>query len=147
MDKKKIMNVALALLPLAAVVLAGMPNGVTVFSKEVTAPVTCSMFTLIEDVQWAVCLPFAGVLGAVTFGLGVIHLVKQKALWLKLIFGSTFAATTLSVLPLMVQKDTILVPNMLIPILLGVEALLAYGLIRKPVQEEEKKKGVRLKAR
>ena len=147
MDKKKIMNLALVLLPLVAVVLAGLPNGVTVYSKELTPPMTCSMFTLIEDVQWAVCLPFAGIFGAVTFGLGVIHLVKQKTLWLKLILGTAFGATMLSVLPLMVQKDTILVPNMLIPILLGVEALLAYGLIRKPVQEEEKKKGVRLKAR
>ena len=147
MDKKKIMNLALVLLPLAAVVLAGLPNGVTVYSKEVTTPMTCSMFTLIEDVQWAVCLPFAGIFGAVTFGLGVIHMVKQKPLWLKLILGTAFASTMLSVLPLMVQKDTILIPNMLIPILLGVEALLAYGLIRKPVQEAERKKGTRLKAR
>jgi hypothetical protein len=36
---------------------------------------------------------------------------------------------------------------LLIPILLGVETLLAYSMIPKPVQEEQKQNGNRLKPR
>ncbi len=146
MDKKKIKNLALVILPLAAVVLAGMPECVMVLRKDAAA-MSCSMFTLIEDVQWSFCLPFAGMIGALTFGLGVLNLVKQKDLWLKLITGSAFVSMTLSVVQLMTGQDVLLIPNMLIPILLGVETLLAYTMIPKPVQEEQKQNSARLKPR
>jgi hypothetical protein len=146
MDNKKMKNLALVILPLAAVVLAGMPECVTVLRKDAAA-IGCSMFTLIEDVQWSFCLPLGGIAGALTFGLGVLNFVKQKDLWLKLILGSAFVSMTLSVVPLMTGQDVLLIPNMLIPILLGVETLLAYSMIPKPVQEEQKQNGTRLKHR
>jgi hypothetical protein len=146
MDKKKILNLVLVILPLAAVVLAGMPDCVTVLRKDAAA-VSCSMFTLIEDVQWSFCLPFAGIVGALTFGLGVLNLVKQKDLWVRIILGTAFVSMTLSVVQLLTGQDVLLIPNMLIPILLGVETLLAYSMIPKPVQEEQKQNGNRLKPR
>ena len=137
MDKKKIRNLALVLLPLAAVVLAGLPDCVTVLNQEVTVRVSCSMFTLIEDVQWAVCLPLAGIFGAVTFGLAVLYLLLKKEFWLKAIMVTGFVSMSLSVVPVLLHSGTILIPNMLVPILLGVETMVAYAMAPRTKTEEE----------
>ncbi len=141
MDTKKLLHYSLAVLPLVAVALAGVPNAVTVY--DTTNPqdiaLSCSFFTLLEDVPAGVCLPYAGILGALTFGLAVLWLVTKKKTWLAWIAGAAFGATTLAVAPLLLGGDVMLLPNMLVPILLGITCVLAFGLYKAPVQEEAPK--------
>lgn len=145
MDKKKMLNLVLAALPLIAVVLAGMPNAVTIYQMtEETAAVSCSFFTLIEDVDAAVCLPYAGIFGGLTFGLAVVWLVNQKRGLLLLIAAAAFLSMTLAVVPVLVGGDVMMVPNMLVPILMGVECLMAYSFHKKPMEDDKKAKGKRL---
>lgn len=140
MSKKNYWSIALVLLPLIAVVLAGMPNAVTVYEKTGTdAAVTCSFFTLIEDVSTGVCLPYAGIFGALCFGLAVIYLVRKNAGMLKWILGSAFVSVTLAVVPILAESEVVLLPNMLIPVLMGVEALLAFGVMKSPAAQEKAK--------
>ena len=148
MKNKKILNITLAVLPLIAVVLAGMPNSVTVYQiTGADIALSCSFFTLIEDVNTGICLPYAGIFGGLCFGLAVIYLVSKKRSMLKWIFGTAFVSVTLSVVPVLLKGDVILLPNMLIPVLLGVEALLAYGMMKAPVEKDEEPKGKRLENR
>ena len=146
MDNKKITNLLLVILSLVAVVLAGMANAVTVcaVTEAETVVTYCSFFTLIEDVQFAVCLPAAGLCGAVAFGMAVIYLVKKTGFWLTGITLTSFASMTLAVLPIVYRADTYLIPNMLVPILMLVEAMIAYGVLKSPAPQEEKKTKTKL---
>ena len=146
MDQKKVINILLVILPLVAVVMAGMANAVTVYAvtETETTVVYCSFFTLIEDVQFSVCLPAAGLCGAVAFGMAVIYLVKKTGFWLTGITLTSFASMTLAVLPIVYRADTYLIPNMLVPILMLMEAMIAYGVLKTPVPQEEKKTKAKL---
>ena len=146
MDQKKMINILLVILPLVAVVLAGMANSVTVCAVTETETLVtyCSFFTLVEGVQLAICLPVAGLCGALVFGMAVIYLVKKTAFWLTGISVASFASLTLAVLPIVYRADTYLIPNMLVPILMLVEAMIAYGVLKTPAQQEEKKTKAKL---
>ena len=141
MKQNTITKLLLVSVPLIAVVLAGMANAVTVcvVSETETLVTYCSFFTYLEDVQTAICLPFAGILGAVTFGMAVMYLAKKSDFWLSAITVTAFASMSLAVLPIVFRNDTYLVPNMWVPILMMVEAMIAYGILKTPVPEEEKK--------
>lgn len=148
MDKKKLMNACLVVLPLVAVLLAGMPTSVTVYYPDGEGvidaqPVYCSFFTYIEDVPASICMPFSLICGALSFGCAAVYMVKKTAFWLKGIMGLSFVSMTLAVLPIIMRTETYIVPNMLVPILMGAVFLLAYAMIKKP-QEEEKPKAKRL---
>ena len=148
MDKKKMQNIVLVALPMIAVVLAGMPNAVTVFDLVSHGQsVTCSFFTLVEDVNAAVCFPYAGIFGAVGFGLSVLYLVMKKQSWLKAASVVSFISTTLSVIPVLVGGDVMMIPNMAVPILMGIHCLLASSMSRGPKPAEEDNKGERLENR
>ena len=146
MDQKKVVNILLVILPLVAVVLAGMANAVTVcaVTEAETVVTYCSFFTLLEDVQFAICLPAAGLCGALVFGMAVIYLVKKTPFWLTGITLASFASLTLAVLPIVYRSETYLIPNMLVPILMLVEAMTAYGVLKTPAPQEEKKTKAKL---
>ena len=152
MKKPDLLTLLILAVPLLAMIIAGTPDSVAVF--ELTAeglasgePVYCSYFTLIEDVSTGVCLPFAGVLGSVGFGLAVLYMVTGKEMMLKGVFGCCFGAMTLAVIPVMVQVDAFLLPNAVVPLLLGINCILAYAKMKKPQVKEETEKGKRLKNR
>ena len=152
MKKTDFLKILLLALPVLAVMIAGMPSSVVVY--ELTAeglasgePMYCSYFTLIEDVGTAVCLPFAGILGSIGFGLVAIYLVTGKEWLLKGMLGCCFGAMTLAVIPVMVQVDAFLLPNMMVPILLGISSALANVQLKRARNTEEKKEPVRLKKR
>ena len=142
MNQKKILNILLVLFPMVAVVLAGMANAVTVcLVTETESLVTyCSFFTLVEDVQLAICLPAAGLCSAVTFGMAIIYLVKKTNFWLTGVTVASFAALTLAVLPIVYRNEVYLIPNMWVPLLMTAEAILAYGILKTPEKPEEKEK-------
>lgn len=141
MNQKTITKLLLVILPLVAVVLAGMANAVTVctVSETETLVTYCSFFTYVEDVQAAICMPFAGICGAIVFGMAVLYLVKPADLWLTGITVTAFASLSLAVLPIVFRAQTYMVPNMWVPILMGVESMTAYGILKTPMPEEEKK--------
>lgn len=141
MNQKTITKLLLVALPLVAVVLAGMANAVTVCvaTETETLLTYCSFFTYVEDVQAAICMPFAGICGAVAFGMAVLYLAKPADRWLTGITLAALASMSLAVLPLVFRADTYMVPNMWVPILMLVESMIAYGILKTPMPEEEKK--------
>jgi len=150
--KPDLLTLSMLALPMLAVIIAGMPDSVAVF--ELTAeglasgePMYCSYFTLISDVSTAVCLPFAGILGGIGFGLAVLYMVTGKEVMLKGVFGCCFAAMALAVLPILAQVDAFLLPNAMVPLLLGISCVLAYAKMKKPQKKEEKENSARLKKR
>ena len=152
MKKTDLLKLLIPVLLMLAVIIAGTPDSVAVFElnaegKAIGEPIYCSYFTLISDVSTAVCLPFAGILGSAGFGLAVIYLVTRKEAMLKGEIGCCFAGMTLAVIPVMVQVDAFLLPNMMVPVLLGISCVLANIQLKKPQNTQEVKKVAKLKKR
>lgn len=154
MKKWNVWHIALILLPLAAVLLAGMPNSVAVYYSAGAQegamsclPVNCSYFTLISEVPTGICLPFAAIFGCLTFAVTVFCLLAKKRHWLKAVAVLSFVAMTLAVLPIVVKSDeAMILPNVGVPILLGLDCLLAYMLMKQK-DPENKASGSRLTKR
>lgn len=142
MDKKKIKRIALVLLPLIAMVIAGMSTSVTVYVPDADVAY-CSFFTYIEDVPVSICMPFAAIFGAVGFGMSLIYLARKTAFWVKGLMICSMVSASLAVLPLVMRSEVYLIPNMWFPILMLVVCILAYYTAKEP-QEEKKPEGKRL---
>ena len=142
MDKKKIKPIALLVMMLIAMVLAGTATSVTVYAPDAEVAY-CSFYTYIEDVPISGCLTFSALFGAVGFGMALIYLVRKTVFWLKGLTVCSLAAATLSVLPLIMRSEVFLIPNLWIPILMLVVSVMSFYMAKEP-QEEEKSKGKRL---
>ena len=142
MKKLKIDWLLLAF-PLLTVLVVSNPTSVTVFDGENTWYL--SWMTLLSDSAWGWCAPVAGIANYLLFGLAVLYLVTKKQSWLKAIFFVGFAAVCIAVLPIVVQSEVKIVPNVLGVLLIAAEAVAAYLTgNRKQEQNEAKPKGKRL---
>ena len=144
MKKEKWMKIALLMLPLLMVAVASGPAGVTVFDGTNTA--YYSWHQVVEKASFGWCAPVAVVMNYVVFVLAMIFFLKKKNWCLTGIFYLAFAAACVAVLPIVIQSDVKVIPNVVGVILLLGETLLAKLMLKKP-QEEPAKKGKRLQAR
>jgi len=141
--KKLKFDYLLALLPLAMVMLASGPSGVTVFDGTNTADFSWLQVVQNSTVGW--CAPMAVVMNYVVFALAVVYLVKKKAWCLTGIFYLAFAAACVAVLPIVIQSDIKVIPNVMGAILLMTESLAAKLVMKKQPEEKAKNnKGRRL---
>lgn len=148
MKNQKLYRGALIVLPVLAMMVAGSANSVMVYSAAVETTAYCSYLTLIEDITTGICLPMAALCCGVGITLGVVYCVGKKEKWLKMIFGVSFAAALLAVLPILMEKDVKILPNVMVPIAMSANCLIAYVLDHKPKTVEKKKdRGPRLSAR
>lgn len=123
MKPEKLKSIALVVLPLAAALLAGLPDAVRVLYFQTEQIGFCSYFALVEEAAAGLCLPFAGYCAALTFGMAVLFLVTRKAWCRWAVMIMAFLSMTLAVIPVLVQGDVRLMPGMLPPVLMGVELL------------------------
>lgn len=146
MKKSTLMTVLLLILPLLMVVIAAGPSGVTVFDGENTAYYSWLQPVVKSSFGW--CAPVAALLNYLLFGIGVFYAVTKKQWCLKGIFGISFVAACIAVLPVVIQSEIKVVPNVMGAILLGADCVVAY-LARKQAETEKegKSKGKRLERR
>lgn len=147
-DWKRLLLVALAAL---AVFICFMPNSVTVYTlpqdgAEPVAPVYCAYFTLVEDVDWAISLPFAAVCACVCLMLAGIYAVIKKNGLLTAIKWTAMLSAVLAVVLVLVKNDTVqMVPNMIVPIAMLVQCALAHYLGKSGQSAARKTSAKRLK--
>lgn len=135
MKKNKALYVAMLLLPLAVVGLGVSPTSVTVIDGETMY--TTSFMEAIYGSYVGWCAPVAMLLNYCLFGMAVIYGFSKKDFWLKGIFGIAFAAMTLTVLPILIQGQPVIIPNAVVAILLGIQCVLARLMVKAPVLKEE----------
>ena len=141
MKNNKGIYIALLLLPLMVVGIGAMPTSVTVVSKD--AVYTTSFMEAITGSYVGWCAPVAMLLNYCLFGMAVIYGFVKKDIWLKGIFGLSFVAMCLAVLPNLVQAELRIVPNVVVALLLGAQCVVAR-MMRKAPAAKAKPTGNRL---
>lgn len=144
MKKSTLARLFLMLLPMAAVGLATTANSVTVFDTQTGQAAYHSYFTLVEVGALPMAAPTAAMLSLVSGILAAVYLGAKKQGCLKAIVWTGFLAGTFAVLPILANGQTKVVPNVLLPIMMLVEAGLAYTMSKKP-QTVEPAEAPRLK--
>lgn len=144
MNKKNLWIIALIVLPVVAMIVANFPNAVTYQYPDGHA-VQMSYMGLNEDVNAGVCMPAVVVTVGLCILFAVAYLGGKKAYWLKAISGPSFAAALLAVVPYLAPEEVRALPNVLVPILMMVEWLVAFQM-GKTVEsaDMQKEKGRRL---
>lgn len=144
MKMNKLMKTALILLPILSLMAAGTANSVTIYTTDAQTTAYCSYFTLVEDLSFSISLPLAALMCGITLTLSSFAVFAKKEKLLKPISVVSFIAMSLAVVPVLVKRDSsvVVVPNMVVPIAMGITSLLACmtGYKRQNTQPE----GVRL---
>ena len=138
MNKKKLLPILLVAFAVIAVFVASMPTGVAVYdlaqSKE---PFYCTYFNLLEDVTLSITLPLAALGASMTLMTAGIYVVVRKFQMLSFIKLVSIVSSILAVVPILVKDPVImLVPNMLLPIAMIGEYVVAYYLDKETAAPE-----------
>ena len=130
MNKKTMMSVLLVLFAVLAVYVAFMPTAVAVYDMtQVKEPSYCAYFNLVEDVDFSGTLPLAALGACLTLITAGIYVVVKKFQMLSFIKIVSMAASILAVVPVLAKDpETLLVPNVLLPIAMIGEYVVAYYL-------------------
>ena len=137
MNKKSLMKTALIVLPLLVVFVASGPSAVIVFDGQDTSYYSWYQMVSGSSVGW--CAPAAAMLNYISFALAVIYCLRKKEWSIKSVFVVSMAAACFAALPVVVQSDVKVVPNVMGMIFLGAHAMVAY-MERKAIEAEEAKK-------
>ena len=147
MKKKALVKSLLILLPVLAVGLATTMDSVIVFDAAAGITSYYSYFDLIPVTSLQNLPPLAGLLCAVCGIYAVVYLVRKKTWSLKAVVITSLAAATAAVIPVMIQGDVKVVPNVGLPIIMTVEYLVSCHFLKNPEKAEEAKKVTKLKKR
>ena len=147
MKKKALVKSLLILLPVLAVGLATTMDSVIVFDAAAGITSYYSYFDLIPVTSLQNLPPLAGLLCAVCGICAVVYLVRKKIWSLKAVVITSLAAATAAVIPVMIQGDVKVVPNVGLPIIMTVEYLVSCHFLKNPEKAEEAKKVTKLKKR
>ncbi len=142
-DVKRILLLAFAAV---AVYVCFLPNSVVVYSlAQNVVPAYCSYFTLVEDVAGSICLPAAALCACIVLTLSGIYAVSKKQSLMSAVKIISMAGSILAVVPILLKDGTVqMVPNVLVPIALLAEYVVAYYLGKK-TEPEPSLSGKRLK--
>ena len=142
MNKQRFLRLALILLPLIAVGVACMPTSVMIFSAETKETAYCSYLQLLPEGSFQIGGVLAVLLASVSGGLAITYSVGKKEKLLMPIRVLAVLSMLAAVTPILLQSEPKVVPNVAVPILMGIQWILA-GRMKRP-QEETKKIGRRL---
>ena len=141
MKKNTMTKLVLLLLPIMAVVLATTGNSVKVYDIAAETVQNYSYFTLLPVEKLQMLTPLAAILTVATLVLAVIYLIAEKRWCLRGIRYTACLATCAAACPNLIRGDVLVMPNVLLPILMAVELLIANAARKAP---EEKPTGERL---
>ena len=136
--KNKLKPILLVVFAVIAVYVAAMPTGVAVYDLEQSKePFYCTYFNLLEDVNFSISLPLAALGASVNLMSAGIYLVNKKTNLLSFIKLISIVSAILAVVPILVKDPVImLVPNMLLPIALLSDYVVAYYLEKETAAPE-----------
>ena len=145
MKKRDWKSILLIVFSACAIVLACMPNSVTVYTALPSGePVIakCSYLTLVEDVKGAIALPTAVLVAGITLVLSSICVSLKKKKLLPAIKVIALLGAILAVVPILVKTENVtMVPNVLVPICLLAVFFDVYAIAGKKTEKGEKPQG------
>ena len=149
MNKKTMMYVLLVLFAVLAVYVAFLPSGVAVYDMtQVAEPTYCTYFNFMEDVNFSGTLPLAAVGACLTLISAGIFVVLKKVNLLSFIKMVSMAGSILAVVPVLAKDpETLLVPNVLLPMAMIGEYVVAYYLEKQGAEPEVVQHAGKLKRR
>ena len=139
MNKQKLFNILLIVLPAVAVSMALSGNSVTIFDKVANTTVYQSYFDLLPAGTVTMATVLAGVLVVIADVLAAAYVFLHKQWCVKGVFVTAVASAFAAEIPVLMQGDVLVVPNVMVPIAMLVVTLMAYARIKKPDQKQEKK--------
>ena len=144
MNKKKILPIALIVLPLVAMMIAFLPNAVKYLHPDGQIEYM-TYFGMVEGVKTGVCMPATVIAVGICIFFAMSYTFSHKGYWLKAISGPSFAAALLAVMPFLTPDEIKVMPNLIVPIAMLIEWLIAY-VLGKDVENAPiaKEKGRRL---
>lgn len=135
MNKQKILKLLLIVLPVMAVGLATTVDSVMVFDSSADSIQYYSYFSLIPGLGVQMVLPLAAILCIVTTVLAVASVALKKKGCVTAVKWTAFAAATAAVVPVLLRGETVVVPNVLLPVLMVAEFVTAFFLNKSNVPE------------
>ena len=137
MKKLNWKKILLILMPILSVGLATTVDSVIVFDSAAGTTEYYSYFDLIPGSSFAILMPLAAILSVVCGILAAILLVKKNRKMLKGIWACSLCSAICAALPILLKGDTIVSPNVGLPIFMMVECYIAYMMINQPQPEQE----------
>ena len=144
MKKSVMTKLVLLLLPIMAVVLATTGNSVKVYDIAAETVQSYSYFSLLPVENMQMLTPLAAMLTVASLVLAVIYMIAEKRWCVQGIRYTAGLATCAAACPNLIRGDVLVMPNVLLPILMAVELLIANAVKKAP---EEKPTGERLELR
>lgn len=135
MKNSQLLRVYFTVFPLLAFFYAVKEDSVSVILED--GVYTCSFFGTLPDGTMPVGLALAATLTLVVAVIGAVYGITQKKGWLRGLIWTSLAAATLSVLPLLLRSEPVVLPHVAVAVILLVECLLAYMHERKLSKAEK----------
>ena len=125
------------LLPVLTFGLELMPDSVSVVLEE--GYHNCSFFGTLPDGSQPMGLAVAAMLTVITAVVALVANIVQKPQWYTALIWLSLAAATMSVFPILMKSDPVVLPTVIVALLLLAESLLAYLYKFNKHKEGEKK--------
>ena len=145
MKKSVLKKFFLIMLPAMAVLLAASVDSVTVLDSARGVVETYSYFDLIPVENLQICGPLAAILAAVCTALAVVFVVTGKNWSAAGLLWTSLISATIATVPVVFRGEILVVPHVGLPILMMIDCVLAYTVLKKP--EPEKKRTIDPKLR
>ena len=145
MKKQTLLKACLILLPILAVGLATTTDSVTVFDTITGETAYYSYFDILPVENMQMLPPLAAILSLVSGILAAVWLGKKKLWSLKGAGYTAFAAAVLAAIPIAIRGETLVVPNVGLPLFMLIQYLVCYMTAKQPEEETPAKKAPRLK--
>ena len=139
MDKQKLKVLFLVLLPIFAVGIACNPGSVLIFEPATEKGTTCSYFALLPEGTFRISTVLAGCLGCLAGGLSITYAVGKKDAVAKGAMYASLASAVLAVVPVLMRGEIMVLPNVGVPILLGIHAAVAYFMTARKEKNEARR--------
>ena len=147
MKKSVLRNVFLILLPAMSVLLAATVDSVTVADTVSGEMNAYSYFSLVPVENLQMCTPLAGILAVASTILAIGIVVAGKRWCVTGLFWTAFASTVFATIPIIVRGEVLVIPNVGVPLMMFIDCIIAYALMKKPEEKTEKKNAPRLRGR
>lgn len=140
MNKRKFLKLFLILLPVTAGVLATTLDSVMVFDSGTGTLSYYSYFDLIPGMELALVLPLAAIGCVLCAILAVAALALKREGCVAAVKWLSLASATAAVIPMLYRGEALVVPNVLLPLLMLGEFVVAFFLGREKNTPEQKER-------
>lgn len=137
-------KILLAVLPFMAAILATTGDSVRIVNTLTGEMTTASYFEVLPSGSLQMAPHMAGICAVLAIAFAAIFLGAKKDWALKWTKWASFCGACFAVLPMFVKGETLMVPNVGVPILLMLEFLLAAAAKKMDLRSEKQKHGPRL---